>query len=310
MLPIPLSWHVIINPNTFTQKNRDVWHNLKQKLKLRQYVFSEFFSPSKSDCEQIINQSITQGQTNFVVVGGDGTFNEVVNAILKNENTSSEKFTLALIPTGTGNDWARMHHISTDISQLESMFLNGRIITHDLGEVVVKNDYDITKRYFVNIAGLAFDAEVILRMNKSSHLKKGNKILYLKNLFLSLVSHKTIPCTIELEGMAFNKNVFSIAVGICKYNGGGMMQVPMADFTDGLLDMIVIEPMNIREIITQLPKLYKGTHISYKKVHHYRASYVNIKPQRQMYCEVEGEIAGAGVFEIKSCPFKINVLLP
>jgi len=310
MLSIPNTWHVIINSNTLNKENKDLWHNLKQVLQNKQFNLKEHISPTKIDCEQIIEHSTAQGITNFIVVGGDGTLNEVLNAVLKIKSVNLEKYLFALIPTGTGNDWARTHFISNKVSELEKMFTHGKIIPHDIGEVMVLNKENINKRYFVNIAGLAFDAEVILRMNKSTKLKKGNKLLYLKNLFLTLASYKSIPCDFRCQSITFNKNVFSIAVGICKYNGGGMMQLPMADFKDGMLDMIVIEPMNIFEIITQLPKLYKGTHLSYKKVHHYRTSYVNIKPQSQMYCEVEGEIAGTGNFEIKSYPYKINVLLP
>ena len=88
------------------------------------------------------------------------------------------------------------------------------------------------------------------------------------------------------------------------------MPVPMADSQDGLLDMVIIEPLNLFEIMIQLPKLYKGKHIGYKKIHHFRTSQIRIIPEHIMFAEVEGEIVGDGTFEIIGIPQKINVLVP
>jgi len=308
-MPLPLFWNVIINPNALNNKNTSLWELVKLKLSNKGYTFNEFFSPSQKKCEEIVSKLIKEGHTNFTVVGGDGTLNEVVNALLKSASFS-ENILLALIPSGNGNDWAKTHNISTGTSALVDMFLFGEVRPHDIGKVIVNKNGILSERYFINIAGLAFDAEVIIRVNKSLKYSFGNKFIYLKNLFLSLLSNKPIDCGFILNDTTFEMPVFSIAVGICKYNGGGMMPVPMADPHDGLLDVVIIEPMNLFEILTQLPKLYKGKHIGYKKIHHYRTFNISIAPKQTMFAEVEGEIVGDGTFEIMSVPQKVNVLVP
>ena len=309
-MSVPLHWNVIINPNALNYRKNNLWEIVKHGLTGKGYTFNEFLSPSQERCEVLISTLIDEGQTNYIVVGGDGTLNEVVNAFLKSKN-ASDNFVLALIPCGTGNDWARTHNIQHNADALVNMFLEGKVISHDIGKVISRKNGQQFERFFINIAGLAFDAEVILRMNKSVKMLYGNKFVYLKNLFISLLYNKPIRCKFFLnDNTTFVKPVFSIAVGICKYNGGGMMQVPMANPHDGLLDMIIIEPMNLHEIIVQLPKLYTGTHIGYKKIHYYKTSCVTIEPEHKMFAEVEGEIVGDGAFEIKSAAQKVKVLVP
>lgn len=303
------SWNVIINPNTLNIKKEKLWETVKLNLINKGFVFKEHFSPTQQKCEQILTDLLKADNTNFIVVGGDGTLNEVVNAVLKN-SINPEKILLALIPSGTGNDWCRTHNIPLEAKPLTEMFLNGNIITHDIGKVIVQNKNKTHERYFINIAGLGFDAEVILRLNKSNKLKYAGQFVYLKNLFLTLLSNKPNPCKFEHDNIVYELSVFSIAIGICKYNGGGMMQVPMAEMQDGLLDMVIIEPMNLFEILTQLPKLYKGKHIGFKKIHHYRSSHICITAKQKMFVEVEGEIVGDGSFVIKSVAQKINVVVP
>jgi len=308
-MSIPHIWNVIINPNALNCNKTNLWESVKLNLYSKSFVFKEFLSPSQEKCEELVSALVKEGHTNFIVVGGDGTLNEVLNALLKSK-TDIDNILLALIPSGTGNDWAKTHNILSDINTLTNMFLNGKVILHDTGKVTVVNNENQIERYFINIAGLAFDAEVIIRVNKSIKLNFGNKFIYLKNLFISLLYNKANECKFILDNTTFEMSVFSIAVGICKYNGGGMMPVPMADPQDGFLDMVIIEPMNLFEILVQLPKLYKGKHIGYKKIHHYRTSNIGIIPKQKMFAEVEGEIVGNGTFEIKSAAQKVNVLIP
>ncbi|OQA01967.1 MAG: putative lipid kinase YtlR [Bacteroidetes bacterium ADurb.Bin408] len=308
-MALPLRWHVIHNPNAVNFGKYYTWEAIKEILLKNNFVFQEHLAPNQISCHEIIAGLKNENIRHFVVIGGDGTLNEVVNALYNNGYNTSD-VVLALIPSGTGNDWARTHNIRARNKELADMFLKGKIVQHDVGVVSVTTGTKNQQRYFVNIAGFAFDAEVIQRINKTSKPQKGNKMLYLKNLFLSLLNNKPVQCRLRVDDYTFEKNVFSLAVGICRYNGGGMMQVPVADFRDGFFNVVLIEPLNLLEIFIQLPKLYKGTHINYKKIHLFKGREIEIVPQRNIPAEVEGEIVGEGVFIIKAAPAYINVLVP
>ncbi|MDD3876486.1 MAG: diacylglycerol kinase family lipid kinase [Bacteroidales bacterium] len=304
---LPLFWNVIINPKAFKGKSLNFWSKLRIFLWEKGLTLSVWDSPSIERCEEIIKLLLEKKQSNFMVVGGDGTLNEVVNALIRNKADLS-KIYLAVVPSGTGNDWARTHNISKSPLKLAEMFTHGMFIKHDVGKITVTSGKEFIERYFINIAGLGFDAEVILRVLNSKEYRYGSRFIYLKNLLLSLKHHKTIPCHFIFDNIEIDVPVFSIAAGICKYNGNGMKQVPMAVHDDGLLDIVYIEKMNLFEIMTQLPRLFLGTHVGYKKVHHIRTANIQIHPQNKMYAETEGEIVGTGSFAIECISSKINVL--
>lgn len=302
-------WQAIINPNACNQKENNLWVQVKEALNATEISVEEHMAGSGMACEKIVMQLLSAGQKKIIIVGGDGTLNEVVNALLKS-NYSLDEVLLALVPSGTGNDWARTHNIIPSSLSIVNLLKNGKVLQHDVGKVEIINGEKHNIRYFVNMAGFGFDAEVILRMNKSVTPLFAGRFTYLKNLFLTLVHHKSVNYSLKVDEQSFNGKIFSVVVGICKYNGGGMKQVPMANFNDNLFDVVLIEPMNIFEIISQLPKLYKGTHINYKKMHHFRGSRVIIEPKGKVYGEAEGEIIGNGLFEISPAREKIKFLVP
>jgi len=303
-----LHWNVIINPNAYKGKCLNFWSKLRKLLWEKGYTFNVWDSPSTQKCEEIVRQLLEKQAYNIMVVGGDGTLNEVINALIRN-NAELSKVFLSVVPSGTGNDWAKTHAIPNAPEKLAAMFCKGTFVKHDIGKVVIENEAGISERHFINIAGLGFDAEVILRVINSKEYRYGSRFIYLKNLFLALKNHNTIPCTIIANDKTSEVPLFTMAAGICKYNGNGMKQVPMAVFNDGLLDVVYIEAMSFWEILTQLPRLFNGSHIKHKKVHHIRTSHLKVYPQKQMFAETEGEIAGSGCFNIYCLNDKINVLV-
>jgi len=306
---LPLFWNAIINPKAFKGKSLYHWAKVKGFLWENGFTFNECDSPSTDKCEKIIQQLIKDGQKHFLVVGGDGTLNQVINAVIKTD-CALDDILLAVVPAGTGNDWARTHKIKDTPEAILDLLKNGIIFKHDLGKISVINDNITKAQYFLNIAGLGFDAEVILRIINKKQPRYASKLVYLKNLLLSLLHYKPVNCALIHDGIYTKIKLFTLAAGICKYNGNGMMQTPMAIADDGFLDVVYIEPLSIVEIITQLPKLFNGTHIGHKKVHHLRTKKISIMPEKTIYAETEGEIVGSGTFVIESYHKQINVIVP
>lgn len=191
-----------------------------------------------------------------------------------------------------------------------NIFLSGSVIHHDIGIVRQINRPELPPRYFINIAGLGFDAAVIDRVHRARKFKVAKGLVYLKHLILSLVKYQTVDCKLVFDQKIEHKSVFSIAAGICKYNGNGMMPVPMADPTDGMLDVVVIEKMKLWQLFTQIPALFRGTYIRHPKVFHYKVQSFEVFPKTSIQCEVEGEMVGEGSFKIEIAPQKIKVLIP
>jgi len=306
---IPHFWHVIINPNALRGRSLKYWKKVSQSLIISGFKFTEIHTNSKKDATRIASELVLQGNKNILIVGGDGTLNEVINGIVLSKIDISE-IIIGVIPAGTGNDWSRTHLISRNPNKIVEMFLNGRIINHDIGKIKVVNDNVTIEHFFINIAGLGFDAAVIKRVHEALKYKVASGLVYVKHLLFTLFKYKSVICEIEIDNTKFEKDVFSIAVGICKYNGNGMLQVPMANPSDGILDVVIIEKMSKLTAISQIPNLFSGKHIYHHRVSCYSAKKVIINPKYKLYAETEGEMIGEGSFEIEVLENKIQVLVP
>ena len=302
-------WNVIINPTTLKGKSIKYWKTLATSLIYDGYEFVEWHTNHKSNAVDITVDLLKEGNRQLMIVGGDGTLNEVVNGVMKS-GISSHEVTLCLIPSGTGNDWARNHKIKRDIKVISSLLTSGNTKLHDVGIVRSIRTSVSSTRYFINIAGFGFDAAVIQRVHEARKYKMGNGFIYLKNVLFTLFKSKSVECKIEIESKIIEKSVFSIAIGICKYNGNGMKQVPMAKFDDGLFDIILIEKMSVLTMLYLIPKLFNGTHINHSKIHHFTGSKITIFPKGRFFAEVEGELLEEGIYEIENCDSKIKVLVP
>ena len=307
--PLPLFWHVIINPVALRGGSLEYWKRISALLANRGLLFKEWHTTAKDDALHIAQMLVDDGAVSIIVVGGDGTLNEVVNGIMRCGELAKNVL-LAVLPAGTGNDWSRTHRFPSRMNEIIAMFFSGAIIHHDIGVVKSIGKQEQPSRYFINIAGLGFDAAVIDRVHRARKFKVAKGMVYVKHLILSLLNYKAVNCKLILDNEVVNKLVFSIAAGICKYNGNGMKPVPMADPTDGLLDVVVIEKMKLWQLFMQIPALFRGTYIKHPKVFHYRVKAMSVVPENLFLAEVEGEMVGEGSFNVEIADRKIKVLIP
>src|SRR5690606_32385111 len=113
-----------------------------------------------------------EGYREFIIVGGDGTLNEVINGIFAQKDLDPIEITIGMIPVGTGNDWCRMFGIPFNYHEAVKTILKGKTFIQDVGKVYFLRQQQQYKRYFINIAGIGFDAVVA---KKGNDLKEQGK---------------------------------------------------------------------------------------------------------------------------------------
>lgn len=304
-------WLVIINPNSGSHKGERDWpviHSLLHEAGLSfQYIFSEYHRHAIS----ITTTGIKQGFRHIIAVGGDGTINEVVNGIFDQDSVPTSEITLGAITIGTGNDWGRMFDIPVNYKDAIDVLKSEKTFLQDAGIVKYTNGSTNNLRYFINIAGLGFDAVVAKRTNVLKEFGKSNTFSYLTSLFSALLKYKYTKAEIIVDKSRHkvNTELFSMNVGICQYNGGGMKQVPNAIPDDGLFDLTVISKMRKISVIRHLNKLYRGTHLTLPYVKSFRASSVVIDSTSPIMLEVDGESLGHTPLEFKIIPKSIKVIV-
>ena len=285
-------YHFIVNPNARTGKGKEIWKRIETELNATGTEYSVYFTKGVHHATEIVRGLTYDGiQRRIVVIGGDGTMNEVINGIVRPESVI-----LGYIPAGSSNDLARSLGISSELYKALSDVLNPKYyFDMDIGEL----SFDGTVRRFAVSAGVGYDAAVCHQALNSRFKKKMNKLklgkltyfgIAIKQLFV----RKPFGATLILDDsrkFRFEKVVF-MAVHNQKYEGGGFMFCPDAVSNDGKLDIIIADRLPSIRIAMLLPKAFKGKHVGKKGIYIYRASKVELICDNKQPVHLDGESGG------------------
>ena len=301
-------WHIILNTNANEKKCERNWRPVAQQLERRNIRYELHVTRQPGEGIATARSLCESGIRNIVAAGGDGTINEVVNGIFT-AGIDTREVWMAVLPLGRGNDWVRTHHYPKTIAEVVEAWRDGNFMQHDIGRVTSQTSSKDYSRYFINIAGFGFDAEVIYDVtNHPPHLFGLN--VYKLSLLKTLFAHK--PTAIQAtaaEGFDFNGEVFMVIAAICQYNGGGIREAKYAVPDDGLFDLIVIPKMSVPQVLKQLKNMTSGDHID--KIQGIRIIQTNeadLTSDHLFRGEVEGELLVPGNYHIELIPNALNVL--
>ena len=310
-LPIPPDKRlIIVNPNAGVKKGVRDWPLISRLLNSDGISHLCVLTEHRDHANQLAGEFILEGYRNIAVVGGDGTMNEVVNGIFLQKHVSPSAITLGMIPVGTGNDWCRTFGIPFNYKEAIRILQNGKTFLQDVGKISYFKNQEPIQRYFINIAGMGYDALVAKKTNISKEKGRGGPLTYLFFVFSSLFQYKFIEAVIEVDDqLVFKGEMFSMNVGICKFNGGGMMQVPAAIPDDGLFDVTLIKKAPKWMVIRHASKLYDGTLVKLPFISTYRGKSIRIRSVGKIYLEADGESLGHSpfVYEIQQQSLKVVV---
>ncbi len=302
-------WFVIVNPNAGRRKGEKDWLEIARLLNEAGIKFTNVFTEHRDHAVKLTRKYIEAGFKHIIVVGGDGTLNEVVNGVFLQKQFPVNQITLAMIPVGTGNDWCRMFGIPPNYKQAIGFITRGTTFLQDAGRVSFFTSENLRKtRYFINMAGMGYDALVAKKTNLLKESGKIQPFSYLLNMLTSLFSYHIAESTITFGGQTIESSVFSMSVGICQYNGGGMKQAPNAIPDDGLFDLTIITKVTKFEVFKNIAKLFDGTFIHMPQVSTYIADKIAIESAPPLFLEVDGESLGHTPFQFEVVPLSIKVI--
>ena len=304
----PDQWLIIVNPNAGVKKGAKDWLHISHLLNSAGIDHLCILTEHRNHANKLVQEFIEKGYRKIAVVGGDGTMNEVVNGIFLQSHIAPSEVTLGMIPVGTGNDWCRTFGIPFDYKGAIGILKKEKTTLQDVGKINYFRNQEQLQRFFINIAGMGYDALVAKKTNISKEKGRGGPITYLYFVFSSLFQYKFIEAVIDVDDeQVFKGEIFSMNVGICKYNGGGMMQVPGAIPDDGLFDITLIKKAPKWMVIRYANKLYDGTLVNLPIVSTFRGKTIRIRSIGKIYLEADGESLGHSplVFEMLQQSLKI-----
>ncbi len=305
-----IRWFVVVNPIAGSGKGLDDYPLISKLLRDNNIRCEAVFTEHKYHATELTVSAIEAGFRHIIVIGGDGTLHEVINGIYIQKCTPPEDITIAVISVGTGNDWIRMFGIPRRYSEAIRAIKEGYTFLQDVAAVEYEESHFRQVRYMANVAGIGFDAAVIRRLQKQSTKKRLGKAAYLWSLVRSFFSHKSTGVKIWVDDkLIFNDLLFSMAIGVGKYNGGGIQQLPEAVADDGLLDITMIKPLHWWHIIFRIRRLFNGTIYSIGHVLYAQGERIRIESTPEAPLEVDGELLGGTPIEFTVRHREVRVIV-
>ncbi|NNC55953.1 MAG: diacylglycerol kinase family lipid kinase [Woeseiaceae bacterium] len=251
-------------------------------LKSRDLPIELSTSNAVGNLEDQVRRHVDSGGNRIVVAGGDGSVYEAVNGIMHSGNDAA----LGLIPTGTGNDFAKACDIPLNWEHAARL-LADRLAADQYAKTIdigTMND-----RFFANGAGVGFDAKVT-RIARSYRLPIGD-LVYLLAIFRGMVDGIATPrLQIRSEDFSWDGPATLASISNGPWIGGMFHIAPMAKNDDNKLELMIADPVSRRRILSLLPKLMSGTHADEDEIQHRSISTLSVVASEPLPSHLDGEV--------------------
>ncbi len=302
-------WRVILNPNAGGGLAEKDWPGIMQELMVNGFEFDVVRTRFRLDALELAMRSVEAGFRRLIVVGGDGTLNEVANGVMNQRFVSPNEILLAMISVGTGNDWIKTHGISCDYKKAISQIKQGHFIVQDVGKIVFQNgNPQPESRYFINSAGIGFDAKVIQYIQPLRDKGENGKGIYMRGLLNSLFTHKNIWTLLHFNDQRIVTPLFNLTLGIGQYKGGGFKMSPNAIPDDGKLDITLAAKISKYKLIRSLPKILGGKVEKIRYLNFFTASELTLYPESKICVEADGEFLGYKPLYVSVVPNQLKFI--
>lgn len=248
------------------------------------------------DAENIAAITCTGDEYSAVIsIGGDGTVNDIVQKAVFTGKP------VGVIPAGSGNDFSKVLNTPKKLDDIVDMLLAGRTKVIDVGRM--------NKRFFANNIGIGFDAAVNYNTQKVKWIRSGLAV-YVCALLKTLKRYRPLPMKITINGEVFDQNMFLVSVGNGTTCGGGFKLTPHAKIDDWLLDITMVKPLSLLQLLWHFPKVFQGTIDKTKYTVTRRAEKLTVESFHPLPLHVDGEIytLEEDVCEISVVPNALTII--
>ncbi len=226
----------------------------------------------------------------IVASGGDGTLFDVINGYY--QNRSKKRIPIGIIPTGTGNAFARELDLNSNLwPEAINIISSNKTKKVDVGRFRTRGqDY-----YYLNILGLGFVADVVETARKLKFL--GN-ISYTFGVFYHISVLNTHRLTIKIDGNKIEQENIFVEISNTRYTSNFLMS-PNAKIDDGLLDVTILRKVNRRKLLKSFPKMFTGEHIFIDEVDTFQAKNITVITDNPKVLTPDGELIGHTPVEVE-----------
>ncbi|MDH6358091.1 diacylglycerol kinase family lipid kinase [Parabacteroides sp. PF5-9] len=284
----------IINPISGVGSKRKIPKMIEEICQREESLLNISFTEYAGHASELTRQAIQEGAHTILAVGGDGTINEIAQAMLHSEAI------LGIIPKGSGNGLARELHIPMDTKRALEVIIKGHITTIDSCQA---ND-----RTFFTTCGVGFDAAV---SQKFAHEKHRGSLTYIKNTIEEYLSYKPEPYELLVDDQTIKEKAFLVACANASQYGNNAFIAPHADIEDGKMDLTILSPFTPLDIAPLAIQLFTKQIDRNSKIKTIKAKKVSIIRQKPGVMHLDGEPVMVGNrIDISIIPHALKVYTP
>lgn len=272
---------IIHNPSSGRQNTEKKLDRLIKLILDDGHILQKYTTEKKDDA-MLETIKTCKGDWDIIIVsGGDGTVNEVARGII----FSGNKIPVAILSSGTVNDFANYMEIPKNINEFYDMIKAGNTIDVDLGRL---ND-----NYFVNVAAGGLLTNVGYSVLPEAKLVLGRMAYYIEGL-RELVTQNLKPINIKFESKEYTnqEEVLLFIVSNSSSIGGFKKLAPKADVLDGYLDVFIIRKAEVQELANIFFNIFNGDHINHSKVVYFKTKDIKISTDEKISIDIDGEYGG------------------
>lgn len=295
----------IINPSSGKQIHQSKAIQAATEL-MRDGIIEEatiYYTKAKNDAKNRTIQGSKEGYDFVVAAGGDGTVNEVVAGLY----ISQSKMPMAIMPSGTTNDFATSAGISPTVLSLYEVIKGFNVVATDIGRF---NESE----YFLNVAAGGILSDVAHNVSIESKTLLG-KTAYITSGLMTIAEKgfATTRLLFEIDGVKEELDVYFFILANSKSVGGFSRICADAKINDGYMDLCVIKSLDILKAVPVFTSILDGTHKNSKHVEYRQVKDVKISAIEQdtvFHLDCDGEYAGELPMHVEVLQGGINLLLP
>jgi YegS/Rv2252/BmrU family lipid kinase len=297
-----------VNPASANGSTGRRWPKLEKRAAELGLPGRSVLSTAAGQLGGLAAEAVRDGAGLLVVVGGDGTVHEVVDGLMK--AGVGAQVELAVLPRGTGKDFVRSMRIPGRFDAAVEVAKSGASRTIDVGRArFVATDGSDGEAYFANFAGAGISGAIAARANRTTKAF-GGKLSFLYATVMTFVRWKPARMSVTIDGELRDGLLLEALAMNGDYTAGGMWMAPDAAPDDGELDVVLIGDFSKLEFVRTFPKLYKGRHVSHRKVDVIRAKELRVEAALPLPIVLDGEAPGTTAVRFELVPAALRIRVP
>ena len=290
-------WLLVLNSKAGKGKANNLCRSLEVLLKSNNLTYEIISESNPEDTSTELRLKIAAGGFERVVaIGGDGLVNLCLQEVAKRD------IALAVIPAGTGNDFARaVGSHKKSVAEIFNAVRSDEPSAIDLGLITG----DFGKRWYVQVLSTGFDALVNKLANRISWPR--GQIKYTLATIFTLARFKPIEYEITIDDKQFKQDFMLLSVANGETYGGGMRICPNASNSDGVFDILLVHPVSKIVLLTIFPKVFAGKHIPHPRIEIIRGRNVQLSANASAFAD--GEFVSTLPIKIENIPNALKTWL-